>query len=279
MMMVGLLLALLALGVGASHSSEPRAPRSSTVVVERARSHHVASAASPRHVVPYQRQRQTPVTNFLLCANGAAFVALFRRDAVFRALAKNDLMIRRSTVQSYRLVSSCFLHANVAHLLVNCNSLNALGRCVEPWFGSRRTATVYGAAGLAGNLLSLRLATAPLSVGASGCIFGLLGAWAVFLQTNREFFAARGFDVGGSLRSMLESCAFTAAIGLAPGSMIDNAGHLGGLLGGAAAAFVVGPRLRRTAYGFVVDEPRVLLPGSGKRARASSTKVPSGLLR
>lgn len=192
------------------------------VQTDEARSGARTVAIQSRNVARFGRQQSTPVTNFLLVANGVAFVALARRSTAFRALAKDDAMIRSNLAQSYRLVSSCFLHANVAHLLVNAYSLNTLGHAVEPWFGSRRAATVYATAGLAGNLLSLRTRAAPISVGASGCIFGLLGAWAVFLHSNRAFFSARGVDVGESLTRVLESCALNALFGLRPGSMIDN---------------------------------------------------------
>ena len=202
--------------------------------------------------------------------HNVAFVFLSQRGGLFRALAKDDMMIRRSRMQSYRLASSCFLHANLPHLMINCYSLNGLGHTVEPWFGSRRTATIYAAAGIAGNVLSLRLGTSPLSVGASGCIFGLLGAWAAFLQANQAFFAARGVNVEASLRSLSQTVMLNVMIGLSPGSMIDNAGHVGGLMGGAAAAYLIGPRLKRNSYGLLMDEPWVRLPG-GSRAPPAIT--------
>ena len=110
-------------------------------------------------------------------------------------------------------------------------------------------------------LLSLAVGRSPVSVGASGAIFGLLGAWAVFLQRNERFFASRGADVRGSIGSVVQTCTLNAALGMQPGARIDNMGHLGGLLGGAACSFLFGPRLR---VGFsrtgVVDEPLVRLP-------------------
>ena len=58
---------------------------------------------------------------------------------------------------------------------------------------------VYTAAGVAGNLLSYAVGRSPLSVGASGAIFGLLGCWATFLAINSDFLAARGVRVGDSI--------------------------------------------------------------------------------
>ena len=102
----------------------------------------------------WRRKSDTPVTRALLYANAIAYVALFQRSGAFRALAKNDRMIKSSRLQSYRLLSSCFLHANLPHLMINCYSLNNLGTTVEPYFGSRRTAVVYASAGLAGAALA-----------------------------------------------------------------------------------------------------------------------------
>lgn len=264
---VRVLLLLLAVSF-AEARNEPVSRHASSTTSERRvdlmKNTRGSSSLAPR---VYRRQRKTPVTRALLYANGIAFVALFNRNGVFKALAKNDLMIRRSNAQSYRLLTACFLHANLPHLLVNCYSLNALGNNVEPWFGSRRTGVVYASAGLAGNLLSLRTGTAPVSVGASGCIFGLLGAWTVFLCSNYDFFAASGVDVRSSLRSLAETCVLNVFIGMRAGSMIDHAGHLGGLVGGAAATYVIGPRLRRSVAGFIVDEPLVRLPGADGTAR------------
>ena len=69
---------------------------------------------------------------------------------------------------------------------------------------------------------------------------------------------------------MLQVCALNAAFGLSPGSNIDNLGHLGGFLGGAAAGVIFGPRLRRLPYTgglLLVDEPLVRLPWDDKGRR------------
>ena len=139
---------------------------------------------------PYRLQRSKPVTN-ALATNVLAFAALLNRKPAFQALAKNNYMIR-SHGQWYRCVSSCFLHGSIPHMVLNCNALHSLGGAAEPWFGSQRLALIYLAGGVAGNVLSLSLNRAPLSVGASGCIFGLLGAYAASLQHNSDFFAVRG---------------------------------------------------------------------------------------
>ena len=227
-------------------------------------------------VVRYSRQQDTPLTRCLLYGNCAAFVLLLRTPGLFAFLAKNDAAIVGGG-QYHRLVTSTFLHAGAAHLFVNMNSLNNLGKTAEPWFGTRRLAATYLISGVAGNLLSLQLQSAPVSVGASGAIFGLLGAWAVFLKRNEVFFASSGVDIQRSLSSLMQSCALTAAIGFSPGSRIDNFGHLGGLVGGAACSYIFGPKLRwaRSSVGVIaVDDPLFpLIPP--KRKALPPSRMPS----
>ena len=187
------------------------------------------------------------------------------RRGIFDLLAKNDIMLRRGLPQSYRLVTACFLHASFPHILVNSMSLNNLGPLVEQWFGAERFVCTYLVSGVAGNMLSYRVGRSPLSVGASGAIFGLLGAWGVFLKRNEGVFSPG--VVQASLTGVVQTCALNAVMGM-QASSIDNMGHLGGLLGGAACSFLFGPRLLANPYtGTVVDRPLLQLPGSGSGRR------------
>jgi membrane associated rhomboid family serine protease len=137
----------------------------------------------------------------------------------------------------WRLVTPVFIHAGPVHLLVNMYSLYVLGPAVERFFGPRRFLAVYLLAGVSGVVLSLALNPAP-SVGASGAIFGLLGALAVFVFLHRSLF-------GSAARAQLQQIAMVLALNLVlsltPG--IDGWGHLGGLLAGVAGALLFGPRL------------------------------------
>ena len=211
---------------------------------------------------------RAPVTRALLIGNGAAFLATMDRRGIFDLLAKNDMMLRRGLPQSYRLVTACFLHASFPHILVNSMSLNNLGPMVEQWFGAERFVCTYLVSGVAGNMLSYRVGRSPLSVGASGAIFGLLGAWGVFLKRNEGVFSPGVVQRGRSLSGVVQTCALNAVMGM-QASSIDNMGHLGGLLGGAAWSFLFGPRLLANPYtGTVVDRPLLQLPGSGSGRRA-----------
>ena len=80
--------------------------------------------------------------------------------------------------------------------------------------------------------------TPNLSLGSSTAIFGLLGAQAVFVYTNRTVMGERS---GTVLRGIIQIALINFVIGLSPG--IDNWAHLGGMIGGAAFAWLAGPRL------------------------------------
>merc|ERR1712129_430165 len=85
----------------------------------------------------------------------------------------------------------------------------------------------------------------------------------VFLKRNEGVFNPG--VVQASLTGLVQTCALNAAMGMQARS-IDNMGHLGGLLGGAACSFLFGPRLLANPYtGTIVDKPLLQLPGSGRR--------------
>jgi len=142
--------------------------------------------------------------------------------------------------EAWRLVTPIFLHAGLLHIGVNMYSLWALGPAVERFFGHGRFLAVYLLSGMSGVLLSLVMSPNP-SVGASGAIFGLLGALAAFLYLHRATFGQFG---AMQLRQLLFVALINLGLGLSPG--IDNWGHVGGLLAGAGLAWFLGPRFTTT---------------------------------
>ena len=136
----------------------------------------------------------------------------------------------------WRLVTPIFLHIGIPHIFVNMYSLYAIGPAVERFFGTARFLTTYLQAGIAGIIFSLALTRAE-SAGASGAIFGMLGALAAFLYRHRELFGRFGRL---QLRQIILVALLNLGMGLMPG--IDNWGHLGGLLAGAALGWWLGPR-------------------------------------
>lgn len=139
----------------------------------------------------------------------------------------------------WRLASAMFLHFGLLHLALNMWALWDGGQWVERMYGHFRFAAIYFVAGLAGNLLSLVIHQGhAVSGGASGAIFGLYGALLSYLWLERSqiqrgefrwlFWAAVGFSV--------VSIAFGFMV---PG--IDNAAHIGGLIGGLLMGVLIKP--------------------------------------
>ena len=146
----------------------------------------------------------------------------------------------------YRLLTAAFLHASILHIALNMYALYLFGPPVEAALGRVRFAALYLASALGGSALSYAFAN-PLvpSLGASGAVFGLLGA---YLVLNRKL----GRDTSGVMALLLINFVFGL---IAPN--IDWRAHLGGLITGSlcAAAIAYAPADRRTAVqvgGFVV---------------------------
>ena len=140
----------------------------------------------------------------------------------------------------FRLVSGAFLHAGPLHLLLNMFALYVLGTLLEPAIGTARFLGIYFAALLAGDFGALLLSDAnEVTVGASGAIFGLMGAG--FVVARR-----RGIDEVASQIGVFVvlNLVFTFSV---PG--ISIGGHVGGLVGGALAALIVTALERRARGG------------------------------
>ncbi len=127
-----------------------------------------------------------------------------------------------------------FLHAENSplHILFNMYILFTYGPFVEQWLGKARFVTLYLLAGLAGSTASYTFSAVNTgSLGASGAIFGVVGALAVLA------FYARGTAQG---RSLLQGVMLFVGINLLLGFSlggIDNNAHIGGLIGGVVIAF------------------------------------------
>jgi len=140
----------------------------------------------------------------------------------------------------WRLFTAIFLHSGVMHLLFNLYALYVLGPLLEGYIGHLRFLAVFLVSGLYGSLLSYAL-SGPISVGASGAIFGLLGAITVFFLHYRDNFGGQGRAI---LQNMLVVLALNLVIGFSSG-FIDNWGHIGGLIGGALVMVGIMPRYEK----------------------------------
>lgn len=147
-----------------------------------------------------------------------------------------------------------FLHAGPIHIFFNMYALYLFGSILEPLFGHRRFAIIYLLGGLTGSALSVILGDphpplaqavfAGASVGASGAVFAIFGAEMVFIYRHRDLLGAQGRM---QLRNLLLMLGMNLLIGVAsaaPGAAvrIDNWAHLGGLAGGLALTWLIGPR-------------------------------------
>jgi membrane associated rhomboid family serine protease len=144
----------------------------------------------------------------------------------------------------WRLVTSGFLHSGIFHIGFNMYLLWLLGQQLESLMGSTRFGVIYFTALLCGSLGALVQTTESVVVGASGAVFGLMGALAV-----EQF--RRGYDpFSGGLGGLI---VINLAIGFIPGFNIAFGGHIGGLIGGvlAALAFHAADRVRRPVLGYV----------------------------
>ncbi|MGY1746326.1 rhomboid family intramembrane serine protease [Blastococcus sp. SYSU D00695] len=208
-----------------------------------------ASVRAPRRA-PVARtagRRWGVVTLTLIAVNVAVFVA----TAVSAALAGNspldnqlsplfdDLRLAPVLVQfggeDWRLITSAFLHIGIAHLALNMLALLLFGSELERALGWWRYLSVYLLSALGGSV-AIQLFGEPFQAvaGASGAIWGLMGAFAVLALTQRG-------DVRGIVTLLVINLAISV---LVPG--ISLLGHLGGLLVGFVTAGIVVLARRRT---------------------------------
>ncbi len=129
----------------------------------------------------------------------------------------------------WRLVTAGFLHAGFAHLLFNMFSLYILGTLLEPAIGRLRFGLIYFTSLLAGSFGALLIEPDSLTVGASGAIFGLMGAAAVVMRGRGLNLMESGLGIWIVLNLVI-----TFAL---PG--ISIGAHVGGLIGGTIAALVL----------------------------------------
>jgi rhomboid protease GluP len=200
-------------------------------------------ASSPQSGIPIPLAKPV-ITNILLVIIGIFFVAElllggWTSGATLYLVGaqRSDLMAQG---QYWRLFTAMFIHFGIPHLLFNGWALYIFGREVEMFFGSPRFALIYIVSGLFGNVVSYVWGP-PLvwSAGASGAIFGLVGADVAFFLINRK---ALGRLSQRQLVNLGILVAINLAIGLAPNSGIDNLAHLGGLLAGFVLGLGLAPR-------------------------------------
>jgi len=198
--------------------------------------------SSQPYKVSVQLAARTPWVSYTLIGLSVGFFILqflsqylLGNDFLAYFGAKNNELILAG--QYWRLITPVFLHDSTAifHIAFNMYALYVLGPGLEQNYGHGPFLGLYLISGFAGNVISFWMTPNP-SLGASTAIFGLVAAEAVFVYQNRFMFGGRATRV---LINLLTIVAINFAIGLTPG--IDNWGHLGGLIGGLAFAWLGGP--------------------------------------
>jgi rhomboid protease GluP len=130
--------------------------------------------------------------------------------------------------QYWRLISSCFLHIGALHIMFNAWALFVFGPDLEKQLGHGRYLFLFVASGICGALLSAQMNPEIVSAGASGAIFGMVGAiWSILLRRKAP---------PAAIQQIVWIVGLNFAWGLRPGSHVDNWAHGGGLVSG----FVMG---------------------------------------
>jgi rhomboid protease GluP len=139
----------------------------------------------------------------------------------------------------WRLITNCFLHIGIFHLLMNMYALAFIGLLLEPYLGRTRFISAYLLSGITASIASLWWHDLTISAGASGAIFGMYGVFLALLTTNFIEKTAR--------KSLLTSIGIFVGYNLLNGLKggIDNAAHIGGLLGGLIIGYSFIPGLKK----------------------------------
>ena len=184
------------------------------------------------------------LTWLLVAANLAIWLLTVKLGAGLAHSAPDKLLVwggnTASAVQAgewWRLLSATFLHSGLMHVAMNMIGLAAAGITVERIYGQRLYAIIYLGSGLLGSALSLHFAAQKaVSVGASGAVFGVTGALLVAVLQHRDKLPKAFSKQTTSSLGLFIVYALLQGFSK-PG--IDNAAHIGGLLGGCLLAFVL----------------------------------------
>ena len=174
------------------------------------------------------------ITYVLIALNVLIYFGASQGSGAYRDFALNGPDVAGGDY--WRLLTSGFLHYGIFHLLTNMYALYWLGQMIEPALGNVRFAALYFASLLAGSFGALLVSPDALTAGASGAIFGLLGAAIVMARS-------RGINLMAS--GLLPILFINLAITFFPGANISIGGHVGGFIGGGLVALAMDETARR----------------------------------
>ncbi len=171
----------------------------------------------------------------IMVATGVGFVQPQSADLIAWGANFRPITL---TGQWWRLLTCCFLHIGILHLLMNMYALVYIGLLLEPYLGRTKFIAAYLLTGIASSLTSLCWHDLTVSAGASGAIFGMYGVFLALLTTNHIEKTQRK----ALLSSMMFFVGYNLLYGMKDG--IDNAAHIGGLLSGMIAGYALLPSLK-----------------------------------
>jgi membrane associated rhomboid family serine protease len=193
-----------------------------------------AAKSAPSYTARSLPMAQPYVTYVLMAINVAVFVIDLGLGATLTngrgELWERGVLLAPGIASGewWRLVSSGFLHYGIIHLAMNMFVLWRIGPQIEKLLGHLQYLALYVASMVAGALGALLLSPEGLTAGASGAVFGLLGAAAAFQVSNKINLWTSG--LGGLI-------AINLAISLIPG--VSLGGHLGGIVAGGAVGWIM----------------------------------------
>ncbi|MGM9834722.1 MAG: rhomboid family intramembrane serine protease [Bacilli bacterium] len=147
-------------------------------------------------------------------------------------------LVRTNIVNVYRFVTCAFLHGSILHLLCNMYALLVIGTQVETFLGKAKFIFIYLISAITGSMLSFVFTNVP-SIGASGAIFGLMGSLLYFGYHYRLY-------IGQAIKSQIIPIIILNLFLGFTFANIDNAAHIGGLVGGYLATVIVGVNEKST---------------------------------
>ena len=188
--------------------------------------------------------RLTPVNMIIVALNVLCFIFVIVLNGGYAATLDSDTMLRMGALSYdtfisgkwYQIITSMFLHFGITHLFNNMILLIYAGCQLEQMVGKMRYLLLYVGSGIVGNAASLwyyhSIGEYAVSAGASGAIFGVIGALLVILAWNRT----------NNAETTPRRLFFLAFITIYYGMTtigVDNAAHIGGLISGIFGGFLL----------------------------------------
>lgn len=194
---------------------------------------------SLEEIVTQTKQKETLKNNKIIVTWGLLFINCFLFFMMVLCGEKENYILSYGTEydaifhlhQYYRIFTYCFLHADIMHLIQNSVYLYFFGMRVELLYGKIRMLLIYFFATAGSSILSA-YCNDVLAVGASGAIFGLIGAVLVYSYKNGKK------NVGMNYTTLL-LLAIVALLGGVLQKNVDYFGHLGGFLSGSLLSFMI----------------------------------------